>query len=137
MDVLEEPALKTDPLYATQTARVANRERINAIVAGKLARETTAHWVAVMNRAGVPCGPVYGVDEVFRDPQVQAQEMVVEFDQPGHGPVKVLGFPMKFSETPCRIHRAAPELGQHTGEVLRELGYSQAECDALHRMEVI
>lgn len=137
MDVLEEPALKTDPLYATQTARVANRERINAIVAGKLARETTAHWVAVMNRAGVPCGPVYGVDEVFRDPQVKAQEMVVEFDQPGHGPVKVLGFPMKFSETPCRIHRPAPELGQHTDEVLRELGYSQTECEALRGAGVV
>jgi crotonobetainyl-CoA:carnitine CoA-transferase CaiB-like acyl-CoA transferase len=137
MDVLEEPALKTDPLYATQTARVANRARINAIVAGKLARETTAHWVSVLNRAGVPCGPVYGVDEVFRDPQVRAQEMVVEFDQPGHGLVKVLGFPMKLSETPCRIHRPAPELGQHTDEVLGELGYSPAERETLRRAGVV
>jgi crotonobetainyl-CoA:carnitine CoA-transferase CaiB-like acyl-CoA transferase len=63
--------------------------------------------------------------------------MVVEFDQPGHGPVKVLGFPMKFSETPCRIHRPAPELGQHTDELLRELGYSQAECEALRGAGVI
>ena len=70
--------LKTDPLYATGAARVANRARINAIVGGKLATQTTAHWVAALNAAGVPCGPVQSVDQMFADPQIAAQEMVLD-----------------------------------------------------------
>src|ERR1700733_288327 len=100
-DALGEPALKEDPLYATQSARVSNRERINAIVGGKLALHPTAHWVATLNEAGVPSGPVHAVADVFTDPQIAAQHMVMEMEQPGHGPVRVLGFPMKFSGTPC------------------------------------
>jgi len=122
VDALGEPALKTDPLYATSAARVANRARINAIVGGKLATETTAHWVDVLNAAGVPCGPVLSVDQVFSDPQIAAQEMVLDVPHPGHGVVRMTGFPMKFAEAPCRVRRPAPEPGEHTGEVLEELG---------------
>lgn len=122
MDALALPELKEDPLYRTQTARVANRARINAIVGGKLATQSTEYWVEVLNAAGVPCGPVYGVDQVFRDPQVLAQQMVQEVEQPGYGMVRMLGFPMKFSATPCRVRRPAPRLGEHTAEVLAELG---------------
>lgn len=122
MDALGMGELKDDPLYELVSARVVNRERINAIVGGKLAMQTTDHWVAVLNAAGVPCGPVYGVDEVFRDPQVMAQEMVMDVEHPGHGLVRMLGFPMKFGETPCRVRRPAPGLGEHTGEILGELG---------------
>ncbi len=69
-----EPGLKTDPLYATQSARVANRARINAIVGGKLAANTTSYWVETLNRAGVPCGPVNSVAEVFEDPQIRRRK---------------------------------------------------------------
>ena len=71
---------------------------------------------------------VHGVDEVFRDPQVLAQKMVLEVEQPGHGLVRMLGFPMKFAETPCEVRRPAPELGEHSEEVLAELGYDALEC---------
>ena len=136
-DALEEPGLKTDPLYATQPARVANRARINAIVGGKLAANTTAHWVETLNKVGVPCGPVNGVAEVFQDPQILAQEMVIDVDHPGSGIVRMLGFPIKLSGTPCRVRHPAPALGEHSDEVLAELGYSDAERAAWRRDGVV
>jgi CoA:oxalate CoA-transferase len=123
-NVLGMPELKSDPLYATQHARVANRSRINAIVGGRFAANTTAYWVETLNAAGVPCGPVNTVENVFEDPQILAQEMVMDVQHPGHGTVRMLGFPMKFSETPCRVRLPAPELGEHSDFVLAELGYT-------------
>lgn len=132
-DALGEPGLKSDPLYATQAARVANRARVNAIVGGKLAGNTTAFWVDTLNAAGVPCGPVHSVEAVFQDPQLLAQDMLLHVPHPGHGTVRMLGFPMKLSGTPCRVRRPAPRLGEHGDEILAELGYAEAERDALRR----
>jgi len=137
MDALGEPALKDDPLFRTQPARVANRAQINAIVGGVLARETTAHWVQVLNAAGVPCGPVYRVDEVFDDPQIRQQEMVLDVPHPGRGVVRMLGSPMKLSDTPCRARMPAPELGEHSEAVLAELGYAAAEREAMRAAGVV
>ncbi len=137
VDALGMPGLKDDPLYRTQRDRVANRARINAIVGGALAMETTAHWVEVLNRAGVPCGPVLGVAEVFEDPQIQAQQMVMDVEHPGHGVIRMLGFPMKLSGTPCTVRRTAPALGEHGEEVLAELGYDQAARAALRAARVV
>jgi crotonobetainyl-CoA:carnitine CoA-transferase CaiB-like acyl-CoA transferase len=80
--------------------------------------------VETLNKAGVPCGPVYSVAEVLQDPQILAQEMVMQVEHPGFGPVQMLGFPMKLSETPCQVRRPAPGLGEHSDEVLVELGYA-------------
>ena len=135
-DALGMPDLKTDPLYATQEVRVANRARINAIVGGALAMRDTAHWVTTLNAAGVPCGPVHEVAEVFADPQVVAQEMVLSVPHPGHGDVRMLGFPIKLSDTPCRVRRPAPGLGEHSDEVLAELGYDAAARAALRAQGV-
>ena len=130
-DALGQPALKSDPLYATQSARVANRARINAIVGGILAANTTAYWVQTLNAAGVPCGPVLDVPGVFQDPQILAQGMVMEVDHPSQGLMKMLGFPMKFSGTPCAVRRAAPDLGEHSEDILTEIGFSATEREAL------
>ncbi len=136
-DALGEPGLKADPLYATQSARVANRARINAIVGGKLAAKTTEFWVDTLNKAGVPCGPVNSVAEVFEDPQIREQQMVLDVDQPGHGVVRMLGFPIKFSGSPCQVRRPAPRLGEHSDEILAELGFAVAEREVWRRSEVI
>ncbi|MEI7714145.1 MAG: CoA transferase, partial [Rhodospirillales bacterium] len=137
VDALGMPELKTDPLYATQIVRVANRARINALVGGKLAADTTTHWVAVLNAAGVPCGPVNTVEQVFQDPQIRAQEMVLDVPHPGHGVVRMMGFPMKLSETPCRVRLPAPDLGQHSDAILAELGYPDDARTALRSAGVI
>ena len=136
-DALGMPALKSDALYATQQARVANRSRINAIVGGKLAASTTDYWVETLNAAGVPCGPVNTIEKVFQDPQILAQDMVIDVPHPGHGIVRMLGFPMKLSETPCRVRRPAPGLGEHSDSILAELGYTGAERAAFRATGVI
>jgi len=137
MDVLGCPELKDDPLFRTNAARVANRERINAIVGGKLALNTTDYWVETLNAAGVPSGPVNAVADVFKDPQILAQNMVMDVEQLGHGLVRMLGFPMKFSSTPCTVRRPAPDLGQHSDEVLAELGFSEDQRGAFRATGVI
>ena len=110
---------------------MANRARINAIVGGKLATQTTAYWVETLNAAGVPCGPVQSVDAVFADPQIAAQEMVLSVPHPGRGEVRMLGFPMKLSSAPCSVRLPAPGLGEHSEAVLAELGYDTAAREAL------
>jgi crotonobetainyl-CoA:carnitine CoA-transferase CaiB-like acyl-CoA transferase len=137
VDALGKPELKTDPLYATQAARVANRASINAIIGGALAANTTGFWVQTLNKAGVPCGPVNSIQDVFQDPQILAQHMVLDVPHSGHGVVRMLGFPMKFSGTPCQVRHTAPALGEHSDSILAALGYSDAERQALRQNGVI
>jgi crotonobetainyl-CoA:carnitine CoA-transferase CaiB-like acyl-CoA transferase len=130
------PELGEDPAFATNALRVARRPAINAAVEARLAPGTTDHWIAVLNAAGVPCGRVQSLAEVFADPQVRAQEMAITIDHPGRGPVEMLGFPIKFAgRTPPR--RPAPELGAHTDEVLAELGLTEMEIARLRETGVI
>ncbi len=88
---------------------------------------TTADWLRLLEQGRVPAGPILNVGEMHRDLQAQAREMIVEKVHPTAGPVKTLGLPVKFSHTPGGIRFPAPRLGQHTEEVLKEIGYSQEE----------
>ena len=122
VDALGLSELKHDPDFANNPLRVRHRGRLNALVQAKLLEQDSAHWISSLNAAGVPCGPVYGVDGVFADPQIRSQEMSIEIEHPGRGDVRMLGFPIKLRNSPCMVRRPAPELGEHTREVLTELG---------------
>ncbi|MYZ50000.1 CaiB/BaiF CoA transferase family protein [Propylenella binzhouense] len=126
-----------DPRFATNADRIRNRAALNALIDEKLAGDTQANWVARLNAAGVPSGRVQSLAEVFEDPQVLAQEMVIDVPHPGHGTVRMTGFPIKLSETPCRINRPAPDLGADTGDVLAEIGVTEAELADLKARAVI
>jgi crotonobetainyl-CoA:carnitine CoA-transferase CaiB-like acyl-CoA transferase len=114
-----------------------NREPLRALIDERIGADTVAAWIERLNRAGVPCGRVMDLAEVFADPQVQAQEMVVEIDHPGHGPVRMTGFPVKLSATPARLRHPAPTLGEHTDAVLTDLGYDAERIAALKARGVL
>ena len=137
VDALAAPELRDDPRFRTNDLRVANRAAINAEIEIRLAADTTEHWIERLNAAGVPCGRVMGLSEVFADPQVIDQEMVLTQEHPGHGAVKMLGFPIKFAEAPCQLRLPAPEIGGDTDAVLRELGYSAAEIAAMRAAGIV
>jgi len=129
--------LKEDPDFATNDLRLKNRKRINAIVQEKIKEHPRAYWIEYLNRAGVPCGNIQDLREVFQDPQVIHQEMVLEVDQPGHGIIKMTGFPVKMSGTPCRVRLPAPRLGEHTEEILGEMGFDEGATASLKEQGVI
>jgi crotonobetainyl-CoA:carnitine CoA-transferase CaiB-like acyl-CoA transferase len=137
VDALDLPGLRADPRFATNDLRVRNRAAINAAIEARLTTETTAYWIEKLNAAGVPCGRVMGLAETFADPQVLAQEMVLSQEHPGHGTVKMLGFPVKFAEAPCRLRRPAPEVGADSDDVLRELGYAPEDIARLRGAGVV
>src|SRR5438067_5996962 len=109
IDALGLAELREDPHFAANDLRVKNRAAINAAIEARLQTETTDYWIEKLNAAGVPCGRVMGLAEVFADPQVIDQEMVLRQEHPGHGAVQMLGFPIKFAEAPCWLRRPAPE----------------------------
>jgi len=112
--------LLDDPRFATNDARMANRDELTERINAATERNTVEHWIAAINEAGCPCGRVMDLAEVFADPQVRATEMVLDVDHPGHGTIRMTGFPVKLWDTPARIHRPAPDLGQHNREILGE-----------------
>ena len=96
-----------------------------------LASATTAEWQERFERAQIAAGPVYEFDEVFTDPQVRHLGLVTEVEQPGYGTARMLAYPVRASATPAAIRRPAPLLGEHTAEVLGEIGMSREEIDRL------
>jgi len=124
-DLLEDPRFTTNPL------RVEHRDELLPLVADAMAARTSVEWVEVLDAAGVPVGPIQTVDEVVTDPQVLAREMIGEVKHPTAGTVRTIGCPVRLTATPPQVRTAPPLLGQHTDDVLAELGVDQERLVAL------
>ena len=135
-EILEDPELKA-PRFATNDDRIANYTEFRARMEAALGTATTAQWVERMEKAQIAAGPIYEFDEVFEDAQVRHLGLVAEFEQPGLGPTRVLNFPSRASLTPASIRRPAPRIGEHTDEVLQELGVAAEEINRLAGASVI
>jgi crotonobetainyl-CoA:carnitine CoA-transferase CaiB-like acyl-CoA transferase len=127
------PAMGTDPRYATNASRVQHRDTLLPWISAQFQTQTRAHWVTLLEAAGVPCGPINNIAEVFEDAQVRHRQMQIELPHPLAGNVKLLGSPLRFTGSPVRHERHPPLLGEHTDEVLREAGFSAEEIAALRR----
>ncbi len=137
IDALGLDDLRDREEYRTNASRFERRSAINAEVNARTRLNTVAHWIEKLNAAGVPCGRVMNLAEVFDDPQTQHQQMRITIEHPLHGRQDVLGFPIKFSDEPCRIHRPPPVLGGDTDALLREIGRDAGTIAALRERGVI
>jgi formyl-CoA transferase/CoA:oxalate CoA-transferase len=132
-----DPSLLDDPRYTTNRERVGHRSELIAHLAPRFVRKTAAQWTEVLDGAGVPCGPILTVAQVFSDPHVLHREMLQEVDHPTAGRIKQTGLPVKLSQTPGRIRSAPPTLGQHTDAILRDLGFDAAAIASLRKERVV
>jgi formyl-CoA transferase len=136
-EALERPELATDTRYATGKARSDNRDALNAEIEAITRNRTSADWIEALNKAGVPSGPIYKMNEVFDDPQVKHLGITRKVAHPVLGDVEVIGQAIELSRTPWSVRSATPEAGEHTDAVLTELGYSAADIAGLRAKKVV
>ena len=129
--------LADDPRFGTNPDRIRHRAELIPMLEAVFRARPAGAWIEALGAAGVPCGPISTVDEIVRDPQVRAREMLVEIDHPSAGRITVPGLPIKFPGAPGSIRRPPPRLGEHTAEVLEELGVPADEIPRLRRLGVI
>lgn len=135
--VCNKPEWMNDPRFKDLSSRLQNIDELEKEIELVFATRPTAHWVEKLDEAAVPGGPVYTYDQILNDPHIKARKMVVEIDHPKIGRMKSLGLPVKSTGELTAIRQPAPWLGQHSGETLRSVGYSDGDIDALFENGVI
>src|SRR6201998_3550476 len=134
---LGAPQLADDPRFATGKARLENRDILNELIEATTRGKTSAEWIDKLNAEGVPCGPIYKMNEVFADPQVKHLGITRTVPHKVLGSVEVIGQAIELSRTPWSVRSATPEPGEHTGAILGELGFGAAEIEALRTKKVV
>ena len=134
---LETPAMIHQPEYKSGAERSKNRDALNAEIEKHTLKRTSADWVERFNKAGVPCGPIYTVDQVYADPQVIHLGMAQPVKTKDKKTVRMAGQPMSLSRTPSKLVARPPALGEHTDAVLKEFGFSAKEIAALHKANAV
>ncbi len=129
--------IRNDPRFQDIPHTVEYKVVLKEILEKILARKNTEEWIETLNRAGVVCGPIFTIDQVFQDKQILHQAMLLTVDHSKAGRIKIMGFPVKLSRAPCKISFPPPLLGQHTREILTELDYSQEEIEELKQESII
>ena len=136
-EVIGMPDLPLDRRFENNMERVRNRDQLVSILAQVMARRGSREWQEVMDAAGLSCGPINNLEEVFSHPQVAARDMKIEMDHPLSGTVTLVGSPLKLSASPVAYRLAPPLLGEHTDGILGELGYTAAEIEALRKDGIV
>ncbi len=131
------PDWLTDERFSSPGRRYHNRDVLNAEIEAITVTNTSAHWIALLNEASVPAGPINRIDEVFADPQVKHLKMAAPVHHPSLGDIELVAQGVGFADCPFEIRSPTPELGEHTDEVLREAGYEPAEIESLHAAGVV
>ena len=134
---LDRVDLLQNAAFATNADRMANLAQLVETLTATMKTRTTEEWLQVLDKAGVPCGPVLTPGEVYEHPQVKARAMDIEVQHPVAGLVHTIGFPVKYSATPGQMYRPAPVLGQHTFVMLESLGYTPEQCRQLETDGVV
>ena len=136
-EVLDAEDLYSDPRYVDGQARSANRETLNEELQSLFVKQKSAHWIDVLNAAGVPCGPIYRVDEMWSDRQVEHLKMSRPVEHSILGTYEVVRHATNMSDARNLPYRAAPERGEHTDEILGEFGFSEDEIAAMKRGDIV
>jgi crotonobetainyl-CoA:carnitine CoA-transferase CaiB-like acyl-CoA transferase len=136
-DLIDRPDLRDNPQYQTNAGRLKDRALLAAELGQAFAKRSTEDWVNVLNQAGVPCGPIYNMKQVFEDEQVQHLPTTSSLQHPRRGEIEVLNTPVILSRTPVHVHQTQAELGEHNATVLGELGYSESDIEQFIQQKVI
>jgi crotonobetainyl-CoA:carnitine CoA-transferase CaiB-like acyl-CoA transferase len=132
-EAMERPDLVDHPHFASNTVRVANRDEVVEVVAAEMVKRPTAEWITRFKRSDFPHAPVHELEDVFEDPQVKHNGMLLELDHPRFGPYKAVNNAVKLSRTPARPHGYSPAPGEHSDEILREVGFGDDEIEAFEK----